>query len=179
MYCRCWCGVWTVLRTLLINCGLTTKLDLVSWPESSGLVCISQVVYDVAESQIPFPRFLIKYFMSPTVFVRKYAHSHTWRTKSHFHLPRNPTLSLLRQPEGSGSFLCRVIRRCLSSVGVNFFHLKCFLTYFLSMKLQEDTNALCTKYIFDWIVLKVIYKGRKGQSWLICHLEAIFSTTVW
>ena len=34
----------------------------------------------------------------------------------------------------------------------------------------------CTVKMFGWIILKVIYKG---QIWLIFHLEAIFSKTVW
>ena len=41
----------------------------------------------------------------------------------------------------------------------------------------EGTSAL-QEYGIGWIVLKVIYKGRKGHTWLIIYLEAIFSKTV-
>ena len=50
-----------------------------------------------------------------------------------------------------------------------------------SSSTQFSQEWVCRKivdYGFGWIVLKVIFKGRKGQILLIFHFEAIFSKTV-
>ena len=85
---------------------------------------------------------------------------------------------LLMVYDGSGAFLMPIRPSYVVCRTSSNFHLSgWFIKNGLITFLLFGTNVLY-KCGFGWIVLKVIFKGRKGQIWLIFHLEPIWSNTV-
>ena len=78
-----------------------------------------------------------------------------------------------------------IVRRCPSSSSSTFdlkflFLRNCLITLFLLWHGALLGKYQCTvKCGFGWIILKVNFKGQKGQILSIFHLAAIFSKTVW